>query len=128
MRILSFALPFAVAVGLTAAPASAYLASNGLVVQPQGDGFYVPYRGKSGARAFWCAAGEYAQKQLGLSPSVTIFRTSEPPRRSGEGIAFSLSPGQAASKTGLATFGTRGGGISINHARSLCDESPFLFR
>jgi len=113
--------------GAASLPAAAYLTGNGLVVEPRGQDFFIPYRGESGARAFWCAAGEYAQKQLGQSPATTIFRTSEPPRRSGEGIGFSLSPVQAARSTGLATFGGQRGGLSIGLARHLCDAEQ-LFR
>lgn len=111
----------ALGLALSAVPAAAYLASNDLVVEPQGDAFFIPYRGKSGAPAFWCAAGEYAQKKLHLSPTTTLYRTSEPPRRSGQGIGFSLDPRQSATSTGLVVLGAKGGGLSIAHARSLCD-------
>ncbi|MCA3513508.1 MAG: hypothetical protein IOC96_09790, partial [Rhodobacter sp.] len=36
--------------------------------------------------------------------STRIWRLSEPPRRQGEGIRFSLRPEGAASRTGLAVF------------------------
>ena len=127
MRFSALFITVGVCAALISAPASAYLASNGLVVEPKGEGFFVPYRGKSGARAFWCAAGEYAQLGLGLSPTQTVYRTSEPPRRSGQGIGFSLSPDQSANKTGLVILGAKGGGISIAHARSLCDDALFRF-
>ncbi|WP_226779045.1 hypothetical protein [Oceaniglobus trochenteri] len=113
--------------GALAAPAVAFQASNGLVVSGDGQAIEVPYRGQSGARAFWCAAGEYAERVLNQSPTATLYRVSEPPRRSGEGIVFSLSPDQSARKTGLAVVGAKGGGgISIAHARSLCDRELFL--
>lgn len=111
-------------VALAPAAASAdFLAENGLVVRPgQGAAFAVPFRGQSGAPAFWCAAGDYVVRGLNLPPATRIYRTSEPPRRSGEGIAFSLSPVGAAASTGLATFGTRNS-LGAAHARLFCE--PF---
>jgi len=111
-----------------AAHASNYLTSNGLVVEPRGDTFFVPYRGLSGARDFWCAAGEYAQNKLHQPPAAIIYRTTEPPRRSGEGIGFSLSPSQSASATGLVRFGGQGGGMTIAAAQNHCDTEMLFFR
>lgn len=127
MRSLSILA--AVCAALTAAPASAYLASNALVVEPRGQGdFFIPYRGKSGAGEFWCAAAEYAEGPLGQPPATRIFRTTAPPRRSGEGIGFSLDPGKSVGETGLIEFGNSNGGLTISHARSLCDNEFLLFR
>lgn len=104
LRIL---VPAALAFGLIAAPASAYLSRNNLLVVPEGGNtFNIPYRGRSGDNEFWCAAGDYVQNFLGLPGNTRIWRLSEPPRRRGEGIRFSLSPEGAASRTGLAVFGT----------------------
>ena len=98
-------IPAVLALGLTAVPASAWLSRNNLVVVPEGgDTFNIPYRGRSGDNEFWCAAGDYVQNALGLPGSTRIWRLSEPPRRQGEGIRFSLSPEGAASRTGLAVF------------------------
>lgn len=128
MRVLRSISPAILAVALAATPATAFIASNDLVVEQQAEGFNVPYRGESGARAFWCAAGKYAHKVLRQSPTATLYRVSEPPRRSGEGIAFSLSSSQSASRTGLANFGVSGGGLSIGHAISLCDDRFLVTR
>ena len=118
-------LRFALAAMAARSPAAAsadFLAENRLVVVPgPGGTFSVPFRGESGASAFWCAAGDYVIRELNLPRGTRIYRTSEPPRRSGEGIAFSLSPAGAASSTGLATFGTRSS-LSASHARFLCDD------
>ena len=100
-------IPAVLAFGLIAAPASAFLSRNNLLVVPEGGTtFNIPFRGKSGDNEFWCAAGDYVQNFLGLSGSTRIWRLSEPPRRRGEGIRFSLSPEGAASRTGLAVFGS----------------------
>ena len=104
----------------TAAPA--WLAQNGLVVEPGAGGFTVPYRGLSGARDFWCAAGDYVVRELGLPPDTKIFRTSSPPRRSGQGISFSLSP-ENAKKPGILLL-SGGRGVSAALAREFCNELP----
>ena len=103
----------------TAAPA--WMAENGLVVEPSGGSdFSVPYRGKSGARDFWCAAGDYVIRELGKPPGTRIYRTSSSPRRSGQGIRFSLSS-DGAKKPGLFLF-TGGRSVSAGHARGFCRD------
>lgn len=107
--LLSFALP-----------AQAFIAKNGLVVEARPDGsFEVPYRGLSGSSDFWCAAGDYVVRHLGLPADTRIFRLSSPPRRGGQGVTFSLSA-EGAKKPGLFLFsGSRS--VSASHARALCD-------
>ena len=106
---------------LPAAPAAAYLADNGLVVEPIGKGeFHVPYRGYSRLGEFWCAAGDYGVRVLHLPPGQLIYRASEPPRRSGEGIRFTLDPEAAASTTGFTTYGGQGAGMTARAAQSHC--------
>jgi hypothetical protein len=114
-------LPFLFALSI-ATPAAAFTAQNGLIVEPQGaDRFSIPWRGKSGPADFWCAAGDYAIRVLHLAPSDVIFRASEPPRRAGEPIAFTLNPEEAASATGLFTLFQKGAGLTVGHAQSLCE-------
>ncbi len=109
---------------LAAAPAQAFIASNGLVVEAEGaDTFYVPYRGQSGAPSFWCAAGEYAQRKLGAGGTDLLWRLSEPPRRSGQGIRFSLNPAGHASSTGLFSFGSKDGSLTVAFAQRLCERN-----
>ena len=115
----------AVLAAAVANPAAAFLARNDLVVEPAGDGstFAVPYRGKSAVQDFWCAAGDYVLRGLNMPRSTRIYRVSEPPRRSGEGITFSLDPARSASRTGLAILGGGdGASLSIAHAQLLCDR------
>ena len=110
---------------LTAVPSHAFMAKNDLVVVPLGaDSFEVPYRGLSGASDFWCAAGDYVVRDLHLPPTTRIYRTSSPPRRAGQGIAFSLS-GRDAKKSGLV-FHSGGSGLTAAHARQLCDVREFI--
>jgi hypothetical protein len=103
-----------------ASPASAFVAENDLIVRDAGaDRFEVPYRGLSGASAFWCAAGDYVIRELDRPGTTKIFRTSSPPRRSGQGVSFSLSS-EGAKRTGLFILGNPRG-VSASHAKSMCE-------
>lgn len=108
---------------LMATPAGAFTARNGLIVRPEGpDAFHIDWRGKGGATDFWCAAGEYAVRALHLPVTTTIWRASEPPRRSGEGVRFTLSADQAAGASGLALHWPKGAGVTAGHAQSFCED------
>jgi hypothetical protein len=109
---------------LAATPASAFLASNGLVVRASGAGdFTIPFRGGNGAATdFWCAAGEYVTRGLGLPGSTRVFRTSPPPRRSGEGVSFSLNAARATDP-GIVLLGSPDRGLTASHARQLCGSN-----
>ena len=113
-------LVFACLIALVPTAAPAWLAQNGLIVKPSPGGFEVPYRGLSGARDFWCAAGDYVVRELGRSPDTLIYRTSSPPRRSGQGIRFSLSP-EGAKKPGIFLLSGRRG-VSAGMARDFCQK------
>ncbi len=118
----------AVICGLTVAPAQAYIASNGLLVQPvNATDFFVPFRGRPAASSFWCAAGDYAVRSLGLPPGTRIFRLSAPPRRSGDGILFSLNP-EGAQDRGVQVWGSKDAGMSASLAQTYCaNEVPLFF-
>ena len=109
---------------LAASPALAFFSQNSLVVVDEGNGtFNVPFRGKSGDPEFWCAAGDYVIRGLGMSGATRVFRLSEPPRRRGEGVRFSLNAEGAASRTGIAVFTTGPtGSISATLAQSFCPQ------
>jgi hypothetical protein len=98
-------------------------ASNRLKVQPEtARTFEVVYRNGYGEPDYWCAAAQYVTVALGQPRSTIIYRTSEPPRRSGAGIRYSLDAAGAASSTGLSSFGASGtpGGISAGTALGSC--------
>jgi hypothetical protein len=101
----------------------AFTAANGLHVQTTGaESFAVPYRGLSGPTDFWCAAGDYTIRALGQPAATPIFRTSPLPRRSGEGMEFSLNATASVGKTGLALLGADTDGVSAALAQSLCSS------
>lgn len=116
MRVILSILSLA----LMSQQASAFVASNGLVVEANGQSeFTVPYRGLSGDTDFWCAAGDYVVRDLGLSPSTRIYRLNSPPRRSGQGITFSLSS-EGAKSPGWFIL-SRDRGLRASFARSFCE-------
>ena len=68
---------------------------GGLPVQPvSGTTFDVLYSSDANIHDFWCAAGNYAARKLGARSATRVYRISEPPRRAGQGIRFSLDPGR----------------------------------
>ena len=104
-----------------ASPAAAFVAGNDLTVRATGPGqFTVPYQGKPGPSDFWCAAGDYVIRSLGQPPQTRIYRTSAPPRASGQGMDFALSAGADPAKTGLIVLGQDNGSLSALLAQSLC--------
>lgn len=116
MRLAPIALAAAL---LAASPAAAYRAQNGMIVEPiDGGTFEVSWSGRSGAPSFWCAAGDYVMRVLGLPGDVRIYRYDAPVRRQGENITFGLDPARAQS-TGL--FRLQGGsGVLAVQARQFC--------
>lgn len=114
-------------VGLSAsAGTSGFLGLNGLTVQPTGPkDFHVVFGGLTGNEDFWCAAGDFVIRGLGLPSSTRIYRTSPPPRHAGEGVDFSLSDAKATD-SGFTRFGARDKGLSAAAAQHLCQPVPLL--
>ncbi len=116
---------------LLASPASAelFLASNGMLVDAESPRrIVVPMRGRAAALDFWCAAGDYVAAKLNPPPRAVLYRNSEPPRRSGEPIVFSMDPADSASSTGILLLGgPGGGGMSVTMAQSFCETSKALY-
>jgi hypothetical protein len=130
MRNLAILAPLVTLMAF-ATPAAAFRATNGFTVDSTGaQDFVVNYRVTRNETAYWCAAGQFVTRELGLPAKTRIYRASPPPRGAGQGIAFTLDPAAAASESGLSTFG-RGsdGSVSAGHARgsycSIYDIIPF---
>ncbi len=120
MTLRHMLLSAAMLAGLAATPAAAFQAQNNFTVrQIDNTRFEVLSRGGLGASDAWCAAGDFVIRGLRLSRNTQIWRISEPPRRSGQSIVFSLSSEGATTTTGLASFGG-GASVSANHGQNLC--------
>jgi hypothetical protein len=106
---------------LLAAPVPVF-AGGGLQVQPvSGTTFDVLYSNNANIHDFWCAAGSYAARKLGARSTTRVYRISEPPRRAGQGIRFSLDPAGAASRTELNVIGEDDGSLSVGSAKNQCE-------
>jgi hypothetical protein len=113
-------LPLLLAAGLAATPAAAWQSQNNFTVrQLDQNRFEVLSRGGLSNSDAWCAAGDFVIRGLRLPRNTQIWRISEPPRRSGQSIVFSLSSEGATSRTGLSSFGG-GSSVSANHGQNIC--------
>ncbi|TRD21583.1 hypothetical protein [Palleronia caenipelagi] len=102
-------------------PAFAFRAQNGKFVEALGpDTFVVKWSGKSSPKDFWCAAGDFANRRMHVSPATRLYRYESGRRNPGEGIVFGLTP---RSDTGTGTLRLAGGpGMKVAHARILCED------
>ncbi len=131
---LQIGWPVALAIGVAlgaagALPAAAFVAANGLLVEQRSDGsIFVPLRGRSADKSFWCAVGDFVSNGLQMPGGTRIYRLSAPPRKQGDGILFSLSPEGASEKTGITVYGS-GPKNSISAAMAFAFCPPrFPFR
>ena len=117
----------ALAIGMMAAtPSAAFLATNNLTVQGQGAMFQVDYFDRSGARDFWCAAGDFAERHLNLRTGTMLYRVSPPPRGAGEGVAFSTDAARSSGRSGLLRLTTGDpGGMTVARARQYCNDRQY---
>lgn len=112
MRLLILAL-------LLPAPAAAFTAQNGMTALETAPAeITVLHDVRRADTDYWCAAGDFAQRALGLPGKTRIWRASPKPRRAGEGIVFTLDPQKAAKGAGLSQFGggPRDGSIPVGMA------------
>jgi hypothetical protein len=120
-----FSLAVVASLVALAGPAAAFRATNGFTVTQTGpQDFIVNYRLTRNENSYWCAAGEFVTRDLGLPAKTRIYRASPPPRRPGEGIAFTLDAAAAAPEGGISNFSAGGGdgSVSAGHARgSFCN-------
>ncbi|MEX0281255.1 MAG: hypothetical protein AB3N13_08720 [Arenibacterium sp.] len=113
---------------LLPATAVAWKADNRLDVHPlpSSDAFEVIGRPGSGGSDYWCAAGDYALRQLGASATARIYitRTRGTPETSNrlESVQFSLSPvdGQTTRTPPFLSMRRVGDNLSVTFARNYC--------
>lgn len=101
MRVLGLVLTLALA-----APAQAFVSDQRLRVTRESEtDFTVQYKSTARLTDYWCSAGRYVTRELGLSDRTRVYRLSPPPRKIGQGISFTLDAERSAGTTGLTTFG-----------------------
>jgi len=119
-------------VAASAAPAFAFRAMNGLEVTPTGESaFLVDFGDTRRKTDYLCAAADYVSRGLGMRSTTRIYRHSPAPRKSGQGITFTLDPAEMVPMklyTVLISDNTDGG-ISVAGARSdFCHRSGSFWR
>ncbi len=129
MKRILFALAL---VATSAAPAFAFWAMNGLEVKPAGESvFLVDFGDTRHKTDYLCAAADYVSRGLGMRSTTRIYRQSPAPRKSGQGITFTLDPAQKVPMklyTVLISDNTDGG-ISVAAARAgFCHSSRSFWR
>ncbi|SDE67143.1 hypothetical protein SAMN05421538_10977 [Paracoccus isoporae] len=99
-------LSLALLAALPAAQAAGFTAKNGMVAAQTGPTeISVAYAPLHDATDYWCAAGDFARRALGLPGKTRIWRASPEPRGAGQGITFTLNPDLKAEGTGPSHFG-----------------------
>ena len=103
----------------TAAEARTMIAQNGMQARQEGPTeILVLPRAWSRATDFWCAAGDYAVRAMGLSNRTRIWRATPTSTPTGNGVLFTLDPAKKAEGAGLSEFGSgpRDGSMSLGMA------------
>ena len=67
--------------------------------------FTVTYKANAKPTDYWCAAGLYAARTLGLGDLARVYRMSPPHQHVGQGVSFTLDPARSVGTTGITTFG-----------------------
>ena len=112
-------IPLLLACLVIASPAAAFIAKNDLRVSAGAAGtIEVDYGRAASTTDFWCAAGDFAARALGAEPTDRLYRISQAPRRSGEGMSFSLS--QPDTALPISFLASQTGEMTVSHAKSYC--------
>lgn len=112
------------AVGLLVAStmgASAWTSTNGMTVTSDSARSFVvaPRGGMSNSTDYWCAAGDFAIRRLGLRPSTRLFRMTS--GSGSRGVRFSLDEKGSVS-SGVTVFGSKDSGLSASLAQVYCSS------
>lgn len=113
-------------------PAAGFTARNGMEAAQVGPTeIAVAFRSGRSDTDYWCAAGDFAQRAMGLPVVARLWRASPKPRGAGQGIVFTLDAGRQAEGAGLSQFGAgpRDGAMSLGAAvAGHCHIVPPLWR
>lgn len=103
-----------------AMPANAFVSETRLrIAQGPGTDFTVQYNSRARLTDYWCAAGNFVTNTMRLPDRTRVYRLSPPPRKSGQGISFTLDPSRSAGETGISTFGgPQDGSMSAGGAKA----------
>jgi hypothetical protein len=104
---------------LSAPSALAFTAANGMTVSSDSARSFVvaPSRAQTAATDFWCAAGDFAIRGLGLRPSTRLYRMTSGSGK--KGMRFSLDE-TGSVPSGVTVFGSKDSGLSASLAQVYC--------
>ncbi|MFN3825914.1 MAG: hypothetical protein ACK4RN_18255 [Pseudorhodobacter sp.] len=94
-------------------------AQNGMVAAQAGPTeILVGHRARANATDYWCAAGDYAVRVMGLPNATRIWRATPASARVGQGVLFTLDAAKKAEGAGLSEYGSgpRDGSMSLGMA------------
>jgi hypothetical protein len=109
----------------SSALADTYRAVNHMTVTPQSAGtFVVTGQAELWARDYWCAAGEYGQRVLGLPVTARLY-VDQPYQRGSTAVGF-RTDANGAERSGLVLLGNtvrnEGSNQSVGQARGYCAD------
>ncbi|MDB6176337.1 hypothetical protein PAF17_02335 [Paracoccus sp. Z330] len=97
-------------------PAAAFTAINGMKVQQiSPTEIAVELDVRRIETQYWCAAGDFAKRALGLDGKTRMWRASPKPRKAGHGMTFTLDPAKKTANAGPSQFGSgpKDGSVSV---------------
>lgn len=111
-------------------PAAAFTAKNGMTAAQVGPTeIAVPFASGRADTSYWCAAGDFAERAMGLPGKTRMWRATPQPRKAGLGIVFTLDPAKQAEGAGISDFGAGpdDGSVSVSMAIASYCGLPFPF-
>jgi len=95
------------------------IAQNGMQAAQAGPTEIIVFpRARANATDYWCAAGDYAVRVMGLPNATRIWRATPASARVGNGVLFTLDAAKKAEGAGLSEYGSgpRDGSMSLGMA------------
>lgn len=113
-------------------PALAFMAKNGMIATQIGPTeIAVHHEVRRADTDYWCAAGDFTRRVLGMPSDTRIWRATPKPRQAGKGIVFTLDSAKKAEGAGVSQFGSgpRDGSLSAGMAATnFCQVDLPYFR
>ncbi|MDF1726999.1 MAG: hypothetical protein P1U53_04525 [Sulfitobacter sp.] len=127
-RLLLIALASVLAAPLSA---QVYRAPGKIDVTPVPGGFAVEDGGGMGARGVWCAAADYAARELGVAGTTRLYVANDSAPRVRAPVVFTLDPGGMTTSRVFIVGGSirrAGANLSVDHALSFCADFRLINR
>ncbi|MEM6309851.1 MAG: hypothetical protein AAF754_07360 [Pseudomonadota bacterium] len=130
MMIRNLTLAALLAGAASTALAIDYRASNRMKIDVLSDGtLQVSGTAILGPRSYWCAAGEYGARRLGLKQTDKVY-VAQPLTKGGGPMTFTTKrpdSGEAAWTIGYQSVRTAGAAVSVGLAEDYCRDHRLVF-